>query len=330
MRKLLLGTTALAAAATLSANAALADVSISGYMEWHYTSRSSNVTSNDGTSFLTDSEITMNFSNKTDSGLDISMKTEFATDDGNSIIDEASMSIAGGFGKVTLGGDDGATDGYGIGASDLLAQDSAPSVASASIGTSSDTANVASDGNKITYDLPAMGGLTVGVSFTDSGATGNTDTTAYGAKYTMEAAGNTITIGGVSASTGVAGAQDNDTQNMGVKIVNGALSMIVAQSEQENAADNIETTGAALSYDMGNGMVIGAHTQKSEDSLDTAEEYTSSGVELAYTIASGLTAYINVDDYEYTATTADGGSGGSTTTQSDSGTHSRLTIKATF
>jgi hypothetical protein len=41
MRKLLLGTTALAAAATLSANAALADVSISGYYEWRYESRSS-------------------------------------------------------------------------------------------------------------------------------------------------------------------------------------------------------------------------------------------------------------------------------------------------
>ena len=51
MRKLLLGTTALAAAATLSANAALADVSISGYYEWKYQSRSSNVTANDGTTF---------------------------------------------------------------------------------------------------------------------------------------------------------------------------------------------------------------------------------------------------------------------------------------
>ena len=41
MRKLLLGTTALAAAATLSANAALADVSISGYYEWKVQSQSS-------------------------------------------------------------------------------------------------------------------------------------------------------------------------------------------------------------------------------------------------------------------------------------------------
>jgi hypothetical protein len=36
MRKLLLGTTALAAAATLSANVAVADVSIGGFIEWKY------------------------------------------------------------------------------------------------------------------------------------------------------------------------------------------------------------------------------------------------------------------------------------------------------
>ena len=40
----------MAAAATLSANAALADVSISGYYEWKYQSRGSDVAANDGTS----------------------------------------------------------------------------------------------------------------------------------------------------------------------------------------------------------------------------------------------------------------------------------------
>ena len=63
MRKLLLGTTALAAAATLSANAALADVSISGHYEWTMTSQSSDITSQDGTSFTSDSEIHFKFSN---------------------------------------------------------------------------------------------------------------------------------------------------------------------------------------------------------------------------------------------------------------------------
>ena len=57
MRKLLLGTTALAAAATLSANAALADVTISGGYEFKYLSRSSNDNSNDGTTMSHDTLI---------------------------------------------------------------------------------------------------------------------------------------------------------------------------------------------------------------------------------------------------------------------------------
>ena len=80
MRKLLLGTTALAAAATLSANAALADVSISGMIEWSYDSRSSNVAANNGTSFGQDSDMQIKFSNKTDSGLTLDMLVDFDTD----------------------------------------------------------------------------------------------------------------------------------------------------------------------------------------------------------------------------------------------------------
>ena len=61
MCKLLLGTTGLAAAATLTANAALADVSISGAYEFQYNSRSSNLAASDGTTFANDSEVTFKF-----------------------------------------------------------------------------------------------------------------------------------------------------------------------------------------------------------------------------------------------------------------------------
>ena len=61
----------------------------------------------------------------------------------------------------------------------------------------------------------------------------------------------------------------------------------------------------------------------SVDDLDVGEEYTRSGAEVAYTIASGLTAVINVDDYEYKKGAGDA-------TNSDSGTNSSLTIKASF
>ena len=79
MRKLLLSTTALAAAATRSANAALADVSISGYFEWDYQNIDSTISGNNGTTFGQDSEVKMVFTNKTDSGLTIAFQTEFQT-----------------------------------------------------------------------------------------------------------------------------------------------------------------------------------------------------------------------------------------------------------
>ena len=65
MRKLLLGTTALAAAATLTANTALADVTISGSYEFNYLSRSSNNSTLDGTTMShSDTNMVVNFLQK--------------------------------------------------------------------------------------------------------------------------------------------------------------------------------------------------------------------------------------------------------------------------
>ena len=56
------------------------------------------------------------------------------------------------------------------------------------------------DAMKVAYHLPAMGGLTAGISHTDSGAAGGTDTTSYGAKYAMDAGGASITLGYASCT----------------------------------------------------------------------------------------------------------------------------------
>ena len=73
-------------------------------------------------------------------------------------------------------------------------------------------------------------------------------------------------------------------------------------------------------------MSLGAYTVKVSDSTGTTdEEYTNTGAEVTYSIASGLTAYINISDYDYKTGT---GTGAGTT--ADNGTVSKLTIKATF
>ena len=321
MRKLLLGTTAIAAAAALSANAALADVSISGAYEFYYQSRSSNVTANDGTSTDTDSEIHVKFSNKTDSGLTIGFVTELTTDEGDSGNDESSISITGGFGKVVLGENDGVIDNYGVAATDLIAEEVKATGTDSLALTAPDADGLSGDSPKIAYHLPAMGGLTAGISFTNSGPLGAEDTTQYGLKYSMSAGGAAITIGAATGTKENA-TQDIDSQVMGLKVTSGNISAIVSQSTYEASATDEEATGAAVSFKVSDAMTIGVHTTEVEDDT-SSEEYSNSGAEVQYTIASGLTAVVGVEDYDYKV-------GSSSGTTADSGTVSRLTIKASF
>jgi hypothetical protein len=322
MRKLLLGTTALAAAATLSPNAALADVSISGYYEWKVKSQSSDIASQDGTSFTNDSEITFKFSNKTDSGLSIDMVTEMSSDDTDGAIDESSLSIAGGFGKVVLGGNDGVGDNYGVSSTDLPAEEIYATSTTASIVIkNADINTLEGDDSKIAYHLPAMGGLTAGISYTDSGATGASDSTQVGFKYAMDAAGASITIGGATGTTENA-TQDKDSQVVGVKVASGNISAVVSQATYEASGIDEESNGAAVQFKVSDGLTLTVHTAETKDS-GNSEKYTNTGAEIAYTIASGLTAYVNVEDYDYKVGTSTGNT-------ADSGTVSKLTIKATF
>jgi len=327
MRKLLLGTTALAAAATLTANAALADVTITGGAEFKYLSRSSNNSTLDGTTMTTDNSMTITFTQKTDSGLDLTYMVDFDTDPGDGgalVVDENSLSIAGGFGKITLGEDDDAADPYQIDEMDLIAEEPSATLASASIGTSSGLSS--DDADKVTYHLPAMGGLTAGVSHTDRSAAGGTDTTSYGAKYAMSAAGAAITLG-YAAVNDENSTQDIDQETMGMKVVSGDISLIVSQGGYEASGEDRDNQGASISYKMPNGMTVGAFTFKSEDDLDTSEEYTASGAEVQYNVASGLKATISVVDYDYKAATANHESADTT---ADSGTMTQLTIGASF
>ena len=331
MRKLLLGTTALAAAATLSANA-LADVAVSGYYEWRYESRSSNITAKDGTQFASDSEIKFVFSNKTDNGLDISMKQEFETDAGNSAVQESSMTISGGFGKVQLGSDDGINDGsIPIASNDLISEEmystsklNTADVTSAQLGIKDgDMANLGGNSNKIAYYLPAMGGLTAGAAFTDGGEEGDADTTEFGAGYSMEAGGASIYLSYVSGTTENA-TQDIDSSAIGVKVATGDITFVIGQSQFEAENDDEQGTSAAVKFSVNDGMTLAAYTADVEDDI-SGEEYANTGAELVYTIASGLKAIVTIEDYEYKK-----GTGSGAGLVDDSGTHSKLTMKATF
>ena len=325
MRKLLLGTTALAAAATLSANVALADISISGYYEWRYESRSSNTAATDGTKFASDSEIKFVFSNKTDNGLDVSMKQELTSDGGDTAVQESALYISGGFGKIQLGSDDGINDGSIPSAPNDLVSEEMFSVSSGNnLGiTNGDMANLAGNDNKIVYYTPAMGGLTAGAAFADSGEIGATDTTEYGLGYSMEAAGASIYLSYATGTTENA-TQDIDSSTVGVTVKTGGITFAIAQAQYEAENDDEQGTSAAVKFNVADGMTLAGYTAEVDDDI-SGEEYSNSGAELIYTIASGLRAIVTVEDYDYKT-----GSGSGAGTTADSGTHSKLTMKATF
>ena len=120
MRKFLLSTSALAGAALLS-SAAIADVNISGTVEWEMISGDTDNAATDGTSMAMMNEINIDFTNKTDSGLTITFNADLDSDSGG--VDDNSMSISGGFGKLTVGNTDGAADAMAIDGKDLVAEE---------------------------------------------------------------------------------------------------------------------------------------------------------------------------------------------------------------
>ena len=331
MRKLLLTSSALVAAASISSYA-VADVSVTGGFEWAYKSTSSNIADTDGDQFGVDNAVTIKFTNKTDSGLTLTGVYDIDADAGTR--DETWMSVSGGFGSIKLGIDVGANDDFGIGEHDLIDEDISVLPTGATIVTNAGERN-ATDNNKINYTTPSMGGFKAGYSIYDAGTEDNPtagDQIAMGAEYTMPLAGGSLMLRYNKATNDGTTTTETEAQNYGAKITMGAVSAIASRGEStvgSGAAqtDDITADGLAISYNLGGGMKISASTMKAEDDKEVdgtqAEEYSANVAEVSYTVAPGLTAKVTYVDFDYKK----GDSGGA---QNDSGSVTQFTLSASF
>jgi len=332
MRKLLINSTALATVAGLTASIAVADVAITATTEYAITKVDSKVTASNGGFHTSTSEVGFTFSQKTDTGLSLTYNTQL-TSAGTVAIDESNLTIAGGFGKVVLGQKDGVGGTYGMGATDLIAEESGyGETLSSTISTGSDIVLGTNDNNKVAYHMPVMGGLTAGVSFEDSGtvaaASGATDITSYGARYVTEVSGMAVTLAAAYAEQdAVQGNTKGSAVNAGIKVVRGQFSAIAASTNYLADDEDRTSTGFALSYKMDDTLTVGMYEDDSTDKLDLNEKYKISGIEAQYVIAPGLTAVLSRDVYDYDSGTADAANAGQI---SDDGTLTKLTIKAAF
>ena len=333
MRKLLLTSSALVAAASISSYA-VADVSVSGGFEWAYKSTSSGIAATDGDSMATDNEIVISFSNKTDSGLTVGGKMEMGNYNGTtSVIDESVLTIGGGFGTLRLGQEDSINETFGIGEHDLIDEDLSGAPGSSSIVTNAGESG-STDSNKLAYVTPKMGGFQAGYSITDSGtATQSTDQTAMGVSYSMPMAGGSLDLKYNKQSTDGAASAETEAVNYGAKLTMGAASVIVAHGDSTIGAgasqsDDREANGISISYNLGGGVKVGASTMEATDDKDkttagVAEKYTANAAEVSYTVAPGLTAKVTYYDYDYKR-------GNETASVDDSGSITQVTITASF
>jgi len=328
MRKLLLTSSALVAAASISSYA-VADVSVTGAFEWKYVQQAADQTIQDGDSFAQDNEVVISFSNKTDSGLTIGGKLEIDAD--ANAQDESVLTISGGFGTFRLGQEDSVHETFGITEVDLIDEEGDGRFVVPGTATHSISANAGEQGsndtNKIAYVTPAMGGFKAGFSVEDSGDDATTDMTAMGASYAMPLANGSLTVKYNQSTRD--GATDLDSTNMGAQFTLGAMSLIVSSMTYEQGTTRDEEgTGFGIKYDMGGGLTIAASATEVEDTgtndgAGENEKYTANIGEVVYTVAPGLKAKVTYTDYEYK-------DGGITNLGDDSGQITTVTLSASF
>ena len=325
MRKYLLSTSALAGAALLS-SAAVADVTISGYSEFGYHQNDHSVAALDGNNMNLDQEVHINFTNKTDSGLTITAVNEFSTEDSTN--DDVFMTISGGFGSLKMGDSDSVASGYDFNALDLIQEESAGTLgttATTALATISTDSGIGGDNTRnISYSLPAVGGLSAGISIgTNETLVGSDDFTAFGVAYNMEANGANVTLG--YASSTAEGATDTDRTSIGVKIAYGDFVIEAGNGSHEAADEDRSSQTIGLTYKVSDALSVGFATATAEDDLDTGEEYDANHYEAVYTVASGLTAVVTVSDFDYKMGTA-----ADNATANYNGTTTQFKLKAAF
>jgi len=327
MRKYLLSTSALAGVALLSSTA-IADVTISGYSEFGYNQNDHTIAALDGTNMSLDQEVHINFSNKTDSGLTITATNEFSTE--NSANDDVFMTISGGFGSIKMGDSDSVASGYDFNALDLIQEESAGTLAndlavSGGLATISTDTGIGGDNTRqVSYTLPAMGGLTAGVSMgTNETLVGSDDFTAFGVAYNMAANGADITVG--YASSTAEAATDVDRSSVGVKVAYGDMVIEAGSSSHKAADEDRSAQSAGLTYKISDALSVGFATVNADDDLDAGEDYEANHYEAVYTVASGLTAVVTVSDWDYKM-----GTDADAATANYNGTNTQIKLKATF
>ena len=341
MRKILLATTAIVAMGAGSAMAA--DVTISGSFELGFKNSSQNkgyaaTTGADssagdastaataaktympaevknGSSTYVQSDVNINFSSTTDSGL--TMKMGYGLDENGSSdtanTDDINFSLSGDFGEIyaTSTADDSAARRLDV-AANYTADESSTSYTLGSTETAGETSGATTGGTIVSYFLPTMvDGLKAGVSYSNGGTTSKANATEWAVQYSGSASGASYKIAYQAGSKSANGALTTDanyksgaygSSNSGWGIEVSAANFTVGtestSSDSDNPSSNDKTyTASSVKYAMGDITLAYAVESRDEDGGDTSD-FGRSAMSISYAIAPGLTANVTSSSSE--------------------------------
>jgi len=317
MRKILLASTALVAVGSVAAHAA--DLTISGSSDWHYISfdNASNTGKLNGSLIDYDTDIDFKFTETTDSGLTLT----FGVGVSESATDDQYLSIAGDFGTLKMNNSEGFADT----AMDESVADNYTSLGS---GDGLQMGSHAADltGGTVSYTLPSMSGLTVGMSHQVAGTTTKGDNTTFSAVYTTDIAAGTLKGQYLQGSTDDTGAASDvsgiDYSTIALRATLGDVQVTGSQHKKSDNGNTYDLTNNIfdVKYTGIDGISMSAFSISGDDDKQSSYDFLQTAASVTYTIATGLTASLSVTDTEVTNTSG--------TKSNDDATV--LNIKATF
>ena len=328
MRKVLLASSALVAAAGVSA--ASADVTISTWQEFGFASFSDN-TSNDDDTMWNDGEIMFKFAGTTDSGLNYSVAVDMESQQtGGGSIDEASLTLSTAeMGTLVLGENDEASDsfatylpggrnmttgddgGYGI--------DGDGNAVGSTYGLAQSATGAAyGDANRATYLSPNLGGIKIGYSYgvrednrkgsAGTGATEESADTSMGVSYSTEMAGASVTLRASNRDNGEDGADpsaangSDKTDAYGISVSYGEIALGYSATSRRQGSGSTrldtDTTGFGVGYTVNEDLSVAVNMVSSEEDR-TKHSVDTTSLSVSYTIAPGLNFAVAMNTAEF-------------------------------
>jgi len=288
MRKVLLATTALVA---MSVTAANADVSISGGMDFQYTTADD---ADDAASV--DGNIKITGSMTTDTGLTVTVVQNnalqvqginTAATMRNSQVEDAFMTVAGDFGTLILGQTDMVNDrndgALGIN-NDVFSLE--PVTHGSLIGT--DT--VDSTAANIGFESPTMNGIKVYAGAVPAGGS------QLGANFSLGA----ISMHVQTASGFTAG---QDETSIGAKGSFGGVTVAMGKKQEDASGTKTDSSDLAIKYAVNDALTVSFLV---EEGKQGSTKHEKQSMEAAYAIAPGLSFYVGTSSIDTAGSTDSG------------------------